>query len=212
MIEEQTILNAQLPSTARILKATLIALAVALVILVTTILPAEFGVDPVGTGKALGLMQLSQAQAKDATSSAIPGTTAPVQSGTVTPQPRIYKVDSEDFLVRPGQGFEMKYHMPKGAVMVYSWKADGKLFYEFHGEPDQKPNKDYYDSYELDNTVGKDQSHGSFTAPSTGVHGWFWENKGDKEVNLHLTVAGFFDGAKMYAGGPPEDMPVEDAK
>jgi hypothetical protein len=37
------------------------------------------------------------------------------------------------------------------------------------------------------------------------------ENKGDKEINLHLTVAGFFDGAKMYAGGAPEDMPVEDA-
>src|SRR5262245_23689524 len=142
MIEEQTILNAQLPSTARILKATLIALAVALVILVTTILPAEFDVHPVGTAKPLGLTQHSQAQTKYATSSAIPGTTAPVQSGTVTPQPRIYKVDSEDFLVRPGQGFEMKYYMPKGAVMVYSWKADGKLFYELHGEPEQEPKSD----------------------------------------------------------------------
>jgi hypothetical protein len=29
---------------------------------------------------------------------------------------------------------------------------------------------------------------------------------------FHLTVAGFFDSAKMYAGGPPEDVPVEDAK
>jgi hypothetical protein len=27
-----------------------------------------------------------------------------------------------------------------------------------------------------------------------------------------LTVAGFFDSAKMYAGGPPEDVPVDDAK
>jgi hypothetical protein len=25
-------------------------------------------------------------------------------------------------------------------------------------------------------------------------------------------VAGFFDSAKMFAGGPPEDVPTEDAK
>ena len=87
-----------------------------------------------------------------------------------------------------------------------------KLRFEFHGEPDQKPNKDYYDSYELDRTIGKEESHGSFTAPSTGVHGWFWENKGDKDIQMHLVVAGFFDAARMYAGGPPEDLPVEDAK
>ena len=205
MSKEEAILKAQLPSTARLLKATLIAFAVALVVLVTTILPAEYGVDPLGTGAAIGLMSLSKAEAK-------PDAAPPVQSGAMTPQPSIYKVDSQDFLLVPGQGFEMKYHLPKGGVMVYSWKANAKLFYEFHGEPDQKPNKDYYDSYELDDKVGKDQSHGSFTAPSTGIHGWFWENKGDKNVELHLTVAGFFDGAKMYAGGPPEDIPVEDAK
>jgi hypothetical protein len=211
MSREETILKAQLPSTARLLKATIVALTVAVVILVAAILPAEYGIDPLGTGAAMGLMSLSAAEGKPDTTNP-PASVAPVQSGTVTSQSRIYKVDSQDFLVVPGQGFEMKYHMPKGAAMVYSWKANGKLLYEFHGEPDQKPNKDYYDSYELDNKVGKEESHGSFIAPSTGIHGWFWENKGDKDVNLHLVVAGFIDVGKMYAGGPPEDIPVEDAK
>ncbi len=207
MIEEQTILKTELPSMKRILKATLLAFGVALVILVTAILPAEYGVDPVGTGAAMGLLSLSKAEARP--DGAVP---VPEQSGTITPQSRIYKVDSEDFLLTPGQGVEMKYHMAKGAVMVYSWKADTKLQYEFHGEPDQKPNKDYYESYELEDKVGKDESHGSFTAPTTGIHGWFWQNKTDKRVTFHLVVAGFFDGAKMYSGGTPEDMPVEDAK
>jgi hypothetical protein len=212
MIEEQTIVKTQLPSSGRLLKATILAFAAAGVILVTTILPAEYGVDPLGTGSALGLMSLSAAEAGADGTTSVPAPVAPVQSGTYTAQSRIYKMDSQDFLLVPGQGFEMKYHMPKGAVMLYSWKADGKLFSEFHGEPDQKPNKDYYDSYELDDKVGKAESYGSFTAPSTGVHGWFWENKGDKNVNLHLTVAGFVDVGKMYAGGPPEDIPLEDAK
>ena len=213
MIQEKDLTRTEPPSTARLAKATVIALVVAAAILVTTILPAEYGVDPLRTGAAMGLLSLSRAEATPATDSAsAPVPAAPVQTGTYTAQPKIYKVDSQDFLLIPGQGFEMKYHMPKGAVMVYSWKASGKLRFEFHGEPDQKPNKDYYESYELDNKIGKVESHGSFTAPSTGVHGWFWENKGDKKVEMHLTVAGFFDAAKMYAGGPPEDLPVEDAK
>jgi hypothetical protein len=132
--------------------------------------------------------------------------------GVYTPQPALYKVDSEDMLLRPGDGVEIKYHLQKGAGMVYAWKANGKLRFEFHGEPDQKPNKDYYESYELDNKVGQDHSYGSFTAPSTGIHGWFWENKGNKDVEMHLTTAGFFDSAKMYAGGSPEDLTIEDVK
>jgi len=212
MIDEQRIIDSHLPSTARILKATLIAFLVAVVIVVTAILPAEYGVDPLGTGAALGLLSLSKADVKQPETPKGNVAAPAVQAATVGSQARTFKYDSQDFSLAPGQGFEMKYHMPKGAVMVYSWKADGKLMYEFHGEPDQKPNKDYYDSYELDNKVGKDQSHGSFIAPSTGIHGWFWENKGDQNVEMHLTTAGFYDSAKMFAGGDPEELPIEDAK
>ncbi len=45
---------------------------------------------------------------------------------------RSYKVDSEDFQLHPGEGVEMKYHMQKGAVMVYGWKAGRQAHtYEF---------------------------------------------------------------------------------
>ena len=43
-----------------LLKATLISLAVALVLLVTVVLPAEYDIDPLGTGAALGLTGLSR--------------------------------------------------------------------------------------------------------------------------------------------------------
>ena len=173
-------------------------------------LPAEYGFDPLKTGAALGLTGISQAPAKEVKGAA--PTPAAGQTGVYTSQPKIYKVDSEDFQLRPGEGVEMKYHMQKGAGMVYGWKANAKLTYEFHGEPDQKPNKDYFESYDLDDKVGKETSFGSFTAPSTGIHGWFFKNKSDKDISFHLTVAGFFDSAKMFAGGPAEDVPVEDAK
>jgi hypothetical protein len=198
------------PSKGALAKATGIALLVALFLLFTAVLPAEYGFDPLKTGAALGLTGISEAQAKEVRGAA--PTPAPGQTGVYTPQPKLYKVDSEDFQLRPGEGVEMKYHMQKGAGMVYGWKANGKLTFEFHGEPDQQHNKDYFESYELDDKVVKVALYGSFTAPSTGIHGWFWQNKGKKEVQFHLTVAGFFDSAKMYVDGSPEDVPVEDAK
>ena len=196
------------PSKTAIVKATGIALAAALLILFTTVLPAEYGIDPLKTGAALGLTGLSKTAEKPAAARAIP-----VQTGIFTSQPAIYKTDSEDLSLMPGEGVEIKYHMQKGAGMVYAWKANGNVTYEFHGEPDKKPNKDYFESYELDDKVGKDHSFGAFTAPTTGIHGWFWENKGRKEVVIHLTTAGFFDSAKMYSGDePPVELTIEDAK
>jgi hypothetical protein len=201
------------PSKGAIAKATGIALAAALLILFTAVLPAEYGIDPLKTGSKLGLTDLSKAtETKQASAPVAAAAPTPAVVGVYTPQPALYKVDSEDMLLRPGDGVEIKYHLQKGAGMVYAWKANGKLRFEFHGEPDQKPNKDYYESYELDNKVGQDHSYGSFTAPSTGIHGWFWENKGTKDVEMHLTTAGFFDSAKMYAGGSPEDLTIEDVK
>jgi hypothetical protein len=197
------------PSKATLAKATGVALLIALLLLFTAVLPAEYGFDPLKTGSALGLTRISQAGEVKGRAVALP---VAGQARIYTPQSKIYKVDSEDFQLRPGEGVEMKYHMERGAGMVYGWKADGKLAFEFHGEPDQKPNKDYFESYELDDKVGKDSSYGSFTAPSTGIHGWFWQNRGDKEVKFHVTVAGFFDSAKMFAGDAPEDIAVEDAK
>ncbi len=49
------------PSKGALAKATGIALLVALILLFTAVLPAEYGYDPLKTGKALGLTGISQA-------------------------------------------------------------------------------------------------------------------------------------------------------
>src|SRR6478672_9743760 len=140
---DQSQITVEAPSRRALAKATGIALVVALILLFTAVLPAEYGYDPLKTGKALGLTGISQAPEK-AVKGAAP-TPVAGQTGVYTAQPKIYKVDSEDFQLRPNEGVEMKYHMQKGAGMVYGWKANGKLTFEFHGEPDEKPNKDYFE-------------------------------------------------------------------
>lgn len=188
--------------------ATLVAAVVAAVILVVAVLPAEYGIDLLGTGKALGLTELAQASEKPAPAAtdaaAIlpvlePSTTggAPTMKGTFIAQPGRYKIDSREIKLAAGEGMEIKYNMKKGAGMVYSWIASAPVFFEFHGAPNVKPagkeRTDYYETYELDDTVGKDQAHGTFIAPSGGIQGWFWENRSPNEVTLKLVTAGFYD-------------------
>ena len=207
MIEQQSAALVEALSKGAIVKATLFAFAVALVLLFVAVLPAEYGVDPLRTGRLLRLTGISQADSNAG------GRATPAKTGIYTLQPGSYKVDTEEIGLHPGEGFEIKYHMQKGATIVFAWKADGLLQFEFHGEPDQKPKPDYFESYLLDNKSGKDRFYGSFTAPTTGVHGWFWQNKTKQDVRMHLSVSGFFDSSKMYeAGAPPEELPIEDPK
>jgi len=173
-MEVQDLPRNEAPSKATIARATGIALAIALLILFTAVLPAEYGIDPLKTGAALHLTDLARAnETKPASASRTSAAPVLAPAGVYTAQSKIYKVDTEDLTLFPGDGVEVKYHMQKGAGMVYAWKANGKLRFEFHGEPDQKPNQDYYESYELDDKVGQDHSFGSFIAPTTGIHGWF---------------------------------------
>lgn len=200
----------QAPSKKRILKATALAALVALIIFFTIVMPAELGKDPFHTGAALGLMNLSKSV--DAPPTAAPAAIdaapaaptreagaageAPIIKGTFVAQPDRYRIDSRELKLGPGEGLEIKYHMQKGAGMVYSWSSNAKVFYEFHGEPDVKPAgapEDYFESYEKDDAVGKNQANGTFTSPSTGIQGWFWDNESSVPVTIKLFTAGFYD-------------------
>lgn len=52
--------RAQLPSTAKLLRSTLLAAVIASVLLVTVVLPAEYAIDPTGAGRVLGLTQMGE--------------------------------------------------------------------------------------------------------------------------------------------------------
>jgi hypothetical protein len=221
MTTTQTTVQQNVPSVRSLAIATTVALLVAAAILVAFVLPAEYGIDPLGTGRAAGLSDLAKATgepAKPATveraapSSQAPDTTkavinpvlvisptgdAPAVKDAFISQRDRFQFDAREITLAPGEGMEIKYNMKKGAGLVYSWTTSAPVFFEFHGEPDVKPagkeGTDYYESYELDDKKGRDHSHGTFVAPSTGIHGWFWENKSDTPVTLKLTSAGFFD-------------------
>ena len=52
--------RAELPTTRQLLRSTAIAVVSAAAILVTIVLPAEYGIDPTGIGTALGLAEMGE--------------------------------------------------------------------------------------------------------------------------------------------------------
>lgn len=169
-------------SPRQIAIASGLALIVAAFVLVAAVLPAEFGIDPLGTGRRLGLTDLFRTSAEPSP--------PPVPKTGNTAPPRVYKVESTEFTLGASQGFEYKYRIDKGGGMVYAWKATGRVKYEFHGEPDDHALK--VTSYEKQED---DHASGSFVAPFAGIHGWYWENPSERDLTITLTTAGFYSEA-----------------
>ena len=204
MTHTTTVSSASTPGK-ELVRGVLIALAVAGVILAMAVLPAEYGIDPTGAGKALGLTSLHRAAnvaptvAPTVASTAAPTTqgstvSAPGEVRTLTIAARqsvAYRADTEEVTLLPGKGVEIKTHLAKGATLIYAWKTtNGALLdHDFHGEP-VKAKEDEFESFIEEQGVS--ESRGALIAPFTGVHGWYWKNKTDAPVTLVLHASGFY--------------------
>jgi hypothetical protein len=180
--------------TARALAiATLIALVVAGIVLITVVLPAEYAIDPLGTGKALGLSALSGATRVEPVPPPEGDRFVPVVDGPFALYRGEYRFDSREFVLGPYEYVEYKYHLEQGATMLFSWRASGDVEHDFHGDPDANPKE----PQSFDKQPRR-QADGSFAAPFAGIHGWYWENAGGDTVRVKLTTAGFYTSAHQF--------------
>lgn len=168
-------------------------------ILVMFVLPAEYGVDPLGTGARVGLLDLGVVgqQVEALSNNAASGAG---QATIVVPQDKAFKQETVEFKVGPREGMEYKYRLDKGQALLYSWKTTGPVNYEFHAEPDGAP-RGYAQTYEK--VDRRNEASGTLTAPFPGIHGWYWENTTDQEITVTLTTAGFYNLSHEFRSGQP---------
>jgi hypothetical protein len=172
-------------------KASGLAAVLAALVLTLFVLPAEYGIDPTGAGKALGIAGMAAAPAEAATvpqgqgapaPAAIPDKAAIARKGT-------WREDAMTIELEPHSGKEIKAHMDAGGSYVFEWSAKGgPVKLDMHGERTDAAEGEftsYWEEREL--TGGK----GVFTAPFAGTHGWYWRNKGETPVSVTVRVAGF---------------------
>ncbi|CAH0129401.1 MULTISPECIES: transmembrane anchor protein [Roseomonadaceae] len=199
--------RAELPSSKQLLRSTAIAIVTAAGILVTVVLPAEYGIDPTGIGRPLGLtemgelkMQLAaEAEADRVPPAATPGPRSSLpgaifaglfirSAAAQTPAPAAAsRTDETTITLRPNQGLEVKLDMRRGARASYSWTATGPVNFDLHGEP---PNPGRNAAHSYRNGRGSSGEQGEFTAIFDGTHGWFWRNRSGRDVSVTLRTTG----------------------
>ena len=180
------------PSGRLLAKTTLLAALVAAIILVTFVLPAEYGIDPLGTGRMLRLTEIASPPVVPVEMPVRAGAPlAPLASGPAALYPATYKVDAVELTIDPYEYLEYKYHLEKGAHMLYSWSASAPVAHDFHGEVQggDEPTEESFDK------ADRREGNGALIAPFTGIHGWFWENPGDTPITITLRTAGFYTSA-----------------
>lgn len=199
-----------LPTTRQLIRSTIIAAVIATVILVTAVLPAEYGVDPTGVGSALGLTEMGRIKVSLAreieraenaphtppaltvapAATAAETTTAAAPSTAATPAPRS---DVVTITLEPNQGREIKLAMREGTRVAFSWSTDrGVVNFDEHADSTIPP-RDYH-GYRKGTAVAKDE--GLLTAAFEGWHGWFWRNRGKEALTVTLRIRGDYQDIK----------------
>ncbi|BBC73894.1 conserved hypothetical protein [Altererythrobacter sp. B11] len=170
------------------------------------VLPAEFGVDPTGIGKATGLIKLAEegqsaelqrgmqrqgvllaADISPAPAGLLPAYAGILaEKGIAAPPAGKVKADRFRFELLPFEGIEVKYELAQGQPLVFAWQAGAPLQYDMHAHP-YEGGEELTESYAI--TSGPTQS-GVYVAPFTGIHGWYWQNRTLDNVTLTLDAAG----------------------
>ena len=189
MFNAQLPTEKDLPTSAQLLKSTIIAIMVAIILLVMVILPAEYGTDPTGVGKLLGLKEmgeikmnlLDEFQKESSQENA-------VSSMDIDHTEDI--IENEDVVeqtLEPGQAIEIKLEMKSGALVQYKWETSkGGLNYDLHGDGYKGSQK--FVSYKKGRMVQSDS--GELQAEFDGYHGWFWRNRENFSVTVILQTSG----------------------
>ncbi|TIL73204.1 MAG: transmembrane anchor protein [Mesorhizobium sp.] len=212
MYNSDTPTRAELPTSAQLLKSTAIAIISAAAILVAVVLPSEYGIDPTGAGRMLGLAEMGEIKtqlAEEAEADRLRDAQRTPQPVSVVPDQessffqRIFaefvvgsaaaqetRSDEMSITLTPGEGAEIKLIMMKGAQANYSWTANGGVVnFDTHGDGGGENV-----SYEKGRGVGEDE--GVLEAAFDGNHGWFWRNRTDADVTVTLRTSGAYTDIK----------------
>lgn len=200
----------------QLLKSLIFAFIIGAIVLVTAVFPAEYGMDPLGTGKLFGFNKLYQGEsteAIDAESSGIELRKLTLErlgspKETKTPEAVNNPVTDTQFQIREDiitvvvpakKGIEYKIYGLKYGNVKYDWVTDKSIVYtDFHGEI-INDKSGFYESYlhAYSNNMA-----GTVTLPFEGKHGWYYRNETNEDITITLRLKGeyeLFDRKQMVS-------------
>lgn len=186
-----------LPSVSQLVRAISVAAVAASVILVAAVLPAEYGIDPTGIGRLVGLLRpdIAPAAAGGATVTPAENVVPPDAEAEAAGQPVVrttgpFRTDETTVTLGWREGVEIKASMRRGQRFVFSWTAEGgAVDVDMHGEALNAPAGEFTSYWKEDQRTS---GHGAFEAPFDGTHGWFWQNFAQTPVTVTVKTSGYY--------------------
>jgi hypothetical protein len=200
-------------STKKIVIATVAAALIGGILVVTAVLPAEYGIDPTGIGKMIGFNKLYQ-PVEQASATGLPVTVAlpsveilklegggsepevikPEEANLPAPEKQYEeREDSVQITLRAGKGIEYKVKMLKHGRLKYGWHTDNGIVYaDFHGDvkQDNPPEDIYYESYAI---AYSNNMIGNLLTPYEGRHGWYFKNITGNDITISVKMKGQYE-------------------
>lgn len=218
--------KSELPSTKTLIKSTIIAAVSATVILVTVVLPAEYGIDPTGVGKAVGLKKMGEIKVSLAEEAAAERAAmqtmaeAPaiaddqekavqeteVAAAPATPTEPVAEIPSEPAEdtaeSQPNHEMTVTLAPNEGAEIKVSLQKGKTVKYKWWTDKGRANYDIHGDSEELNinyhnYSKGSDtQSEGILEAAFDGYHGWFWRNRTSDVLSVTIQTIGDYTEIK----------------
>ncbi|MCA2374611.1 transmembrane anchor protein [Agrobacterium genomosp. 3 str. CIP 111-78] len=210
-----------LPSSAQLLKSTVISAVAAGAILVTVVLPSEYAIDPTGIGSALGLTAMGEIKTQLAEEAEMDRQASENQSNPVIQsgqrsQPAATPMEGSSLVDRIIREFgvsaayaqtaerqdEMSITLQPGegaeVKLVMTKGAKANYTWTANGS---KVNFDTHGDGDGENISyekgrGAAEDSGVLEAAFTGNHGWFWRNRTNDPVTVTLKTDGAYSDIK----------------
>jgi hypothetical protein len=179
----------------RLVLAVAATAALAALIVLGAILPAEFNRDPLGLGRLSGLSRLWAPA--DQTVDARRDGAARAREYDIPFRTDVIEIPLGDFLAGADRSeLEYKVRMKKDATLIYAWEVTGTteprdFHYDQHGHTTPAPGQamtvaTYRQAFGL-------KQQGALTAPFDGIQGWQFSNSSERPVVVRLRLAGFYE-------------------
>ena len=211
MTDTEPASQAQTASRKRLMVSVAIAAAAGILLVLAVVMPAEYGIDPFGTGRLLGLQTMTEEPTRTIEITDVIGGNETVAEAEIPdfgdpvplPNPAVHQDEADSpqrttmqIPIGAGEETEIKTVLGEAKVVLYSWNVDrGDIYSDFHGHaPEFGPG--FFVRYE-EHQEGSGND-GSLVAPFAGEHGWYWLNYNDYPVVVTLTVEGYFDDIIDY--------------
>lgn len=212
----------ELPSTGQLLKSTGIAAAIAAGLLVTIVMPAEYGVDPTRVGSVFGLTEMgrikvslaAEAQAEEAaeagaaTSAASPAPaleSTPITPPTSATAPTVAAPGAAPAVPAAQAGTRsdrtvLTLAPDQGAEIKLVMQEGATVRYTWSSSGGRINYDTHADrpgtSYHGYDKGSEQRVEDTLTAVFTGSHGWFWRNRTGAPVTITLITEGAYSEVK----------------